>query len=228
MSASPIENRQPQPYTARDGMKDPETLHRWALLLQERAPGLTRAEREAMRARRNGTTPEAMAARRSARLAELARDAEAGGCIPVTGSGEPAVTESVIRVSLPDDDRPDWLVCVMCTRTLHKRKGRRVEVRPDVFACACCAGLVQDVPPVVLDEWMLGRRRYKRAAIVATYGTDPATLTAAETRTEITRMYADADGLPLGVTRSTAMTAANLVPVRTYFALIRERGRGVL
>lgn len=75
--------------------------------------------------------------------------------------------------------------------------------------------------------WLLDSRRYKRAAIIATYKVDPATMTASETRAEITRMHDDADGSPLSVETTSAIAAASLVPVRTYFALVRERGRGV-
>lgn len=222
-------------YTARDGIRDPDTLRRWQMLRLEQRPDVTSAERLAMRAERLGAAaPGELAARRARRLAGLAAGAEAGGLIPAAGgTGDPAAIDTVIRVhlsadDLSADDRPDYLVCQMCCRTLHKRNGRRVEVRPDVFCCPCCAGLAQEGPPAALDQWLLDHRRYKRAAIIVTYRTDPATLTAAEAHAEITRMYADAGGAPLAVTTARAMAAASLVPVRTYFALVRERGRGVL
>ena len=82
----------------------------------------------------------------------------------------------------------------MCIRTLHRRKGRRVEVSPGgVFVCRCCASLHQDGPPEVLDQWLLDSLPYKRAAIIATYSVDPARLVAAGVRAEVTRLHTDVD-----------------------------------
>ena len=226
-----IDAEPPSGYTARDawsargGWHDEDAHHRWDMLRLELLPGLTDQERRQMRARRLGTTPGELEARRARRLAEFAADAEAAGLIPAD-----LTTDTTIRLPpLPDDDRPPWEACAMCIRTLHRRKGRRVEVRPGgVFVCRCCASLRQDGPPEVLDQWLLDNREYKRPAIIATYGVDPLGLTAAETRAEVTRLHTDVDGLPLSVETSPAMAAAHLVPVPTFFGLVRERGRGIL
>jgi hypothetical protein len=210
-----------RPYSAADGMHDEGTLRRWRMLRFEQMPGLTDEERQQMRARRLGVTPGELSARRAQRLAQLAADAEDAGLIPAD-----VTTETLVKVALSPDDRPPWLACQMCMRTVHKRKHRRVEVRPAVFACRCCAYLPQDGPPEVLDRWLLTGREYKRHAIACTYRVDPARLVAAEVRAEVFRLRTDVDGLPLLVETSPAIPAAHLVPVRTFFALVRERGRG--
>ena len=211
-----------RPYSAADGMHDERTLCRWHMLRLEQMPGLTGEERQQMRARRLGTTPDELSARRAQRLAQLAADAQSAGLTPAD-----VTTDTVLKVTLTPDDRPPYLVCAMCCRTVHKTKGRRVEVRPAVFCCRCCAGLRQDGPPEVLDRWLLASREYKRAAIIATYSVDPLGLTAAETRAEVTRLHTDVDGLPLSVEVSPAIPAAHLVPVNIYFSLARARGRGI-
>ena len=214
-------------WSARGGWHDPETEKRWWLLsLERRETGQAQQE---MRARRLGVTVDELRARKAARLAELAADAEAAGLQPACGgTGDPDVIETVIRLPpLPPDERLPWEVCSMCIRTLHKRKGRRLEVRPNTFCCACCAGLRQDGPPEVLDQWLLDSRAYKRGMIVATYQVDPLGLAAAGTRGEVTRYLSDSEGGPLAVVTTPAIAAAQMVPVRTYFALARERGRGV-
>jgi hypothetical protein len=216
-------------WNLRDGWHDPQAERRWwCLRLEQRESGETR---EAMRARRLGVTVDELRARRAGRIAEFAADAEAAGLRPMCGgTGDPDAIDTAIRLPpLPDDERLPWEVCAMCIRTMHRRKGRRVEVRPGgVFVCACCAGLRQDGPSEVLDMWLLDSRMFKRAAIIATYGVDPLGLTATETRAEVIRYYSDSEGGPLPPVTSQVMSAANLVLVRTYFALVRERGRGVL
>ncbi len=216
-------------YTARDawsvrgGWHDEQAERRWWYLrLEQRETGETR---EAMRARRLGTTVDELRARRAERLAEFAADAQAAGLIPAD-----VTTDTTVRLpALPDDDRLPWEVCAMCIRTLHRRKGRRVEVRPGgVFVCRCCASLRQDGPPEVLDQWLLDSRPYKRAAIIATYSVDPARLVAAGVRAEVTRLHTDVDGLPLSVETTPAMAAAHMVPVSTFFGLVRARGHGIL
>ena len=185
-----------RPYTARDGWSarggwhDPQAQRRWRLLsLEARESGETR---EAMRARRLGVTVDELRARRAERLAGLTRDAEAAGYTRMGSElGDPDAVDTLIRVSLPPDDRRPYLVCAMCCRTVKKTKGRLVEVRPAVFCCRCCAGLRQDGPPEVLDQWLLDNRECKRAAIIATYSVDPHGLTAAETRAEVIRYYSD-------------------------------------
>ena len=184
-----------------------------------------------MRAARLGTTVDELRARRAGRLAELAADAEADGLVPMCGGpGDPDAADMLIRLPVvPSDDRPPWLVCALCCRTMHKTTGRRVQVRPGgMFCCRCCASLRQDVPPAVLDMWLLDSREYKRAMIIATYQADPLSLTAAETRAEVTRFLSDVEGGPLPPATTPAIAAANMVPVNTYFGLVRERGRGIL
>lgn len=186
-------------WSSRDDWRDPEAQRRWWLLsLERRETGETQ---EAMRARRLGISVDELRARRAGRLAALAADAEADGYTRMGSEpGDPDATDLMLRVTLPPDDRPPWLVCAMCCRTMSKTKGRRVEVRPAVFCCRCCAGLPQEVPPEVLDQWLLDRAEYKRHAIAATYRVDPATMIAAETRAEVTRYLSDAEGMPLAVT----------------------------
>jgi hypothetical protein len=215
-------------WSSRDGWHDQEAQRRWWMLsLERRESG---PAQEQMRANRLGTSVAELRAHRAARLAQLAADAQAGGFLPAcVGGDDPAAIDLTLRLpALASDHRADWEVCAMCVRTLHKTKHRRVEVRPGgVFCCACCAGRPQSVPPEVLDQWLLDRREYKRAAIICTYRVDPVGLVAAEISAEVARFYTDVEAAPLAVVTSTAIPAAHLVPVSTYFGLARERGRGV-
>jgi hypothetical protein len=216
-------------WNLRDGWHDRQAELRWWLLALERRE---RGEaREEMRARRLDVTVDELRACRARRLAELAADLEAAGYTRMGSEpGDPDAADMLIRLPVvPSDDRPPWLVCALCCRTMHKTKGRRVQVRPGgVFCCRCCASLSQDVPAEVLDMWLLDSREYKRAAVIATYRADPVSLTAAETRAEVTRFLSDSEGGPLPPVTTPAIAAAHLVPVRTFFALVRARGRGVL
>lgn len=215
-------------YTARDGRHDSVTLRRFGLLRAEAAEP-DPAVRAQLRARSLGTTA-AQLAQRHQRRAQLAADAEAAGLRPVHDQpDDPDVASLKITVALPPETRSPWLVCAMCARTMHKRKGGRVEVRPDTLACPCCAGLPQTCPPAVLDMWLADYPNYKRHAVAATYRVDPARLTAAaDISAEVTELFSDVDGAPLAVQTRQVPAAAVLVPVATFFSWVAKRGRGVL
>lgn len=209
-------------YTAADRL-DEAGLRRWAqIALERREPDP--AVRAQMRARRTHSTVAEMQAGHERGLSRLRAQ------MPAPAGEDAGFKDSRIVIPvLPEDDRPDYLVCALCVRTLRKRKGGRVLVRPPgTFACPCCARLPQSCPPEVLDEWLARPTHIKRAYLAAAHEVDPATYEAAPMHAETTEVYTDVDGLPLSAHTYSSMAAFVILGPNTYWRLRAERGDGVL
>ncbi len=162
-------------------------------------------------------------------LARMMADMEAEGIHRLgTQPGEPEGRSFQIRVpSLAPDDRPRWLICELCLRTMHKTKGRRVEICPHRFACRCCASIEQD-PHWDRDRWIGEYLHYRRALIVASYRVDPANFTAAEAEGIVSDFRSDVDGFPMPPETHRVMLAyVDLRIPRNYWWLQAQRGRGI-
>ena len=108
-------------------------------------------------------------------------------------------------------------------------KAAPVEVRPGgVFVCRCCASLRQDGPPEVLDQWLLDKQAVQAGRDHRYLQRGPGPACRRPVRAEVTRLHTDVDGLPLSVETAPAMAAAHMVPVSTFFGLVRARGHGIL
>lgn len=168
------------------------------------------------------------AQRRAEGIARLRAGAEADGLIEVGHDPEdPEATTTTFTLDLPHDDRDPWMICELCMRTMRK-KGGRVELRPGVLVCPACAS--QPQPPELgqLEVWLAMSFEQRRALIALAYDIDPATMAVSRHETVEDRFYVDADGGPLAV-ESLRLPGrlVNMAMPRTYFAMVRERGRGI-